>query len=123
MIRPTGLVDPVVEVRPASGQVDDLLVEARKRIERGKVLTEILKQPELEPIPFEYQVVLIWAATNGYFDEVGAENAAERGRAFLEYVDKLHREEILGTIRTSGDLSDETLAALKAAVEAFKSIS
>ena len=95
----------------------------RKRIERGKVLTEILKQPELEPIPFEYQVVLIWAATNGYFDEVGAENAAERGRAFLEYVDKLHREEILGTIRTSGDLSDETLAALKAAAEAFKSIS
>ena len=95
----------------------------RKRIERGKVLTEILKQPELEPIPFEYQVALIWAATNGYFDEVGAENAAERGRAFLEYINKLHREEILEAIRTSGDLSDEILAALKAAAEAFKSIS
>ncbi|MDZ4284267.1 MAG: F0F1 ATP synthase subunit alpha, partial [Patescibacteria group bacterium] len=46
----------------------------QKRIERGKVLSEILKQPELAPIPFEYQVVLIWAATNGYFDQTGPEH-------------------------------------------------
>ncbi|MBI4086580.1 F0F1 ATP synthase subunit alpha [Candidatus Kaiserbacteria bacterium] len=95
----------------------------RKRIERGKVLTEILKQPELEPIPFEYQVVLIWAATNGYFDDAGSEKAGERGRAFLEYVNKLYREEILEAIRTSGDLSEETLAALKGAAETFKTLS
>jgi F-type H+-transporting ATPase subunit alpha len=95
----------------------------RKRIERGKVLTEILKQPELEPVPFEFQVVLIWATTNGYFDEVGAEKASERGLALLEYINKLHREEILEAIRTSGDLSDATEAALKSAATEFNKLS
>ncbi len=94
----------------------------RKRIERGKVLSEILKQPELAPVPFEYQVVLIWAATNGWFDAVGPEQAAARGHAFLEYIHKLYREEIFGAIRTSGDLSEVTETALKSAAETFATL-
>ncbi len=94
----------------------------RKRIERGRILTEILKQPELEPIPFEEQVVLLWAATNGLFDEAGAENASERGVAFLAYIDKLHREGILDTIRESGDFTEETETALKKVAEEFASL-
>ena len=70
-------------------------------------------------MPFEEQVVLIWAATNGYFDEVGAEKASERGEALLSYINKLHREEIFSAIRMTGELSEETEAALKNVTEKF----
>ncbi len=92
----------------------------RKRIERGRVLTEILKQPELSPMPFERQVCLIYAATNGYLDGVVPENISQRGAEFLSFVDRLHREKIFDAIRTSGELSQETESFLKNALEDFK---
>lgn len=56
VIRPTGLLDPVVEVRPASSQVDDLLVEARKRVERGdRVLVTTLTKKLAEDLTKFYQ--------------------------------------------------------------------
>ncbi|MDZ4296670.1 MAG: F0F1 ATP synthase subunit alpha, partial [Patescibacteria group bacterium] len=42
----------------------------RKRIERGRILTELLKQPEARPLPFEKQVVLMYAGTNGHLDGI-----------------------------------------------------
>lgn len=94
----------------------------RKRIERGKVLSEILKQPELSPSPFEEQVVLMWAATNGYFDGTPIEHVSERAMAFLDYVGKLHRKEIFETIKSSGELSADTETVLKKAAETFKAL-
>lgn len=91
----------------------------RKRIERGKALSEILKQPELSPLPFEEQVALIWAATNGYFDSTPPEEASACGGAFLDYVRKLHHKEIFDAIKSSGELSAETEAALKKAAAEF----
>ena len=94
----------------------------RKRIERGRVLTELLKQPELEPMPFEKQVALIWAGTNGYFDDVPTTEAGRTSEALLEYLEKMHRKEILDAIRDSGDLTKETEKKLKTTVEEFKKI-
>jgi F-type H+-transporting ATPase subunit alpha len=94
----------------------------RKRIDRGRVLTELLKQPELEPMPFEKQVALIWAGTNGYFDDVPTTEAGRTSEALLEYLEKMHRKEILDAIRDSGDLTKETEKKLKTTVEEFKKI-
>lgn len=92
----------------------------RKRIERGRVLMEILKQPEREPMPFERQVCLIYAATNGYFDGIAPEKVSQHGQDFLSYVDRLHRDKIFDSIRESGELSPETETNLKNALEEFK---
>lgn len=94
----------------------------QKRIARGRALTELLKQPELEPMPFEEEVCLIWAGINGYFDDVPPAEIAARGEKFLEYLEKLHRDTILEKIKTSGELSEATEANLKKAIEEFKKL-
>jgi len=95
----------------------------RRRIERGRVLTEILKQPELHPLPFEQQVVLIWAATNGIFDATPPAEVAARGEAFLDYIEKRYREETTDKIRETGELIKDTEKVLIKASEEFGKLS
>lgn len=97
----------------------DLDESTRKRLERGKILTEVLKQPELTPIPFEKQVAVIYAATNGYFDEFAPEEIQSKSEKLIEYIENLHKN-ILDEIRTSGDLTKDIEEKLKSALENFK---
>lgn len=92
----------------------------RKRIERGRVLTEILKQPERDPIPFEKQVALLYAGINGYLDDVPPAQVAALGANLLDYLEKMHRETILKMIKISGELSQESEDKLKTAIGEFK---
>lgn len=92
----------------------------RKRIERGRVLVELLKQPELEPLPFEKQVCLIYAGTNGYFDDVPPAEVEVVAGKLIEYLEKLHGEKVLGKIKESGELSQEIEDKLKKAIVEFK---
>lgn len=94
----------------------------RKRIERGRVLTELLKQPELHPVPFEKQTVVIYAGTNGYFDDVPPAKVSETSAFLLDYLEKMHREDILEEIRKSRALPDEVEERLKRALEEFKKL-
>lgn len=94
----------------------------RKRIERGRVLTELLKQPELTPMPFEKQTVLIYAGTNGYFDDVPPAEVGKVSAALLDYLEKMHREEILEQIKSAGELNDGVEQQLKVAIEEFKKL-
>ncbi len=94
----------------------------RKRIQRGRVLTEILKQSELEPIPFEEQTVLIYAGTQGYFDDVPPAEVGKVSAGMLDYLGKMHRGPVLEKIKTSGDLSGEVESKLKTAIEQWKKL-
>lgn len=94
----------------------------RKRIEHGRALTELLKQPELQPMPFEMQVCLIWAGTNGYFDDVAPDEISSKGEAFLEYLEKIYRADVLEKIKDSGELSSDVEGWLKKAVSEFKKL-
>lgn len=94
----------------------------RKRIERGRVLVELLKQPELDPMPFEKQVVLIYAGTNGYFDDVPPTEVGAVAGKLIEYLEKLHGEKVLGKIKESGELSPEIEEKLKKAIGEFKKL-
>jgi F-type H+-transporting ATPase subunit alpha len=100
----------------------DLDESTRKRLERGRVLTELLKQPELEPVPYELQVVLIYAGTNGYLDDVSAEAIGDTATRLLDYLEKMHRETILDKIRETGELQKETEEDLKKALSEFKTL-
>ena len=62
----------------------DLDQATQKQLNRGKRLTEILKQPQYQPLPVEKQVAIIFAATNGYLDSVPVER-------LRQYEDGLYR--------------------------------
>ena len=91
---------------------------SQQQLSRGARVVEILKQPQYEPAPVERQVVMIYAATGGYLDAHPVEDAKRFVTGLNEYLDT-RNQDILETIRTTGELSDETEAALKAAIEAY----
>ena len=94
----------------------------QKRIERGRVLTEILKQPERAPLPFEKQVVLMYAGTNGYFDDVAPTDVSTHAAKLLDYLEKMHRDITLDKIKSTGDLAHDTEESLKKAIGEWKKL-
>ncbi|MCU1581356.1 MAG: synthase subunit alpha [Microbacteriaceae bacterium] len=96
----------------------DLDATSRRQLARGARLTELLKQPQYSPFPVEQQVVSIWAGTNGKLDEVPVEDILRFEREFLDYIGRT--SSILDTLRDTNVLSDDTVAELEKAVDAFK---
>ena len=99
----------------------DLDESTRSRIERGKILSEILKQPEFTPVPFEKQVVLIFAALNGYLDHVPPQEALGRANDIFAYIEKMHGD-ALHAIQSSGELTDDTIQKIRTAIEEYDKI-
>jgi len=97
----------------------DLDRATQARLIRGQRTVEILKQSQYAPMPVEEQVVVIYAATNGYLDDLDVNLVGAFEKGFLAY---LHNEQpdILEAIRTTKDLSEETEEKLKQAVVTFK---
>ncbi|MEA2556566.1 MAG: F-type H+/Na+-transporting ATPase subunit alpha [Actinomycetota bacterium] len=91
---------------------------SRQQLARGARVIEVLKQPQYAPAPVQKQVVFIYAATGGYLDEYPVEDAKRFVVGLGEFLET-RQPEILETIRTSGDMSAETEAALKSAIESF----
>jgi len=90
----------------------------KSKIDRGVRLTELLKQPQYKTLPFEEEVISIFAAVNGFLDAVPVAQVSEFEKKLLQFVRERHQK-LLETIRTSGELSDETIATLKAAIGDF----
>ena len=90
----------------------------KQRINKGKIITEILKQTDLSPIPFENQVLVLYAALNGYFDKFQPEQMNEIENKFIEYIEKLHSD-LLEKIRKERAISDELEGEIKEVVEKF----
>ncbi|MDO8500117.1 MAG: F0F1 ATP synthase subunit alpha [bacterium] len=99
----------------------DLDEATRKRIERGLLLTEILKQNDFAPIPFEEQVVVLYAGVNGYFDGTAVEEMKTREAKYIDYMKKLHGE-VLEALRKTGEMNAETEEKLKKVIEDFKNL-
>ncbi len=91
---------------------------SQQQLARGARVVEILKQPQYQPQPVERQVVAIYVVTGGYLDDYPVEDAKRFVTSFNDYLETRHAE-IPAAIRESGDLSDETEAALKAAIGEF----
>jgi len=70
----------------------DLDKATRDQLERGQRLTEILKQPQYEPVSLDQQVMLIYAVTNGYADRVPIDKMREWADGFLRFMDSVHPE-------------------------------
>ncbi|MES2014459.1 MAG: F0F1 ATP synthase subunit alpha [Patescibacteria group bacterium] len=96
----------------------DLDAETKKTIESGRRLTAILNQKKNAPIPFERQVIVMYAVTNGFFDVFTPEKMSEVEEKFLAYMDR-EAKAVLETIRTSKEIAKDTEEKLKSAIESF----
>jgi F-type H+-transporting ATPase subunit alpha len=97
----------------------DLDKTSQAQLDRGRRTVEILKQKQYSPFSMEDQVVIIWAVTNGYLDDIDVDRCQEFERELLEHVHSRHSG-VTDTIRDTGKLEDDTLEALKKAVGEFK---
>lgn len=97
----------------------DLDKATQARLARGARLEEILKQDENQPLPMEKQVVAIFAAVRGYTDDIPLEDVRRFESELLTYMESEHAD-LLETIRTTGQLEDDTSEKLAQAVEQFK---
>jgi F-type H+/Na+-transporting ATPase subunit alpha len=93
---------------------------SQQQLARGARVVEILKQPQYRPVPVERQVVAIWIATGGYLDAHPVEDAKRFVDEAIEHV--ALRTKVLDSLRDAGELSDESEAELKKAVEEFRQV-
>ena len=70
----------------------DLDQATRNQLERGQRLTEVLKQPQYEPVPLDHQVMLIYAVTHNYADDVPHDRIREWADALLRFLETVHPE-------------------------------
>ena len=96
----------------------DLDASTQKLLNRGARLTELLKQPQFSPLPFEEQTVSIFAGTQGYLDAVATQDVVRYEAAMLADMRANHAD-ILKSIRDSKDLKDDVRDQLKSALDAF----
>ncbi|HEY3993728.1 MAG TPA: F0F1 ATP synthase subunit alpha [Ktedonobacteraceae bacterium] len=102
----------------------DLDKATKQRIDRGRRLMEILKQPQYQPVPVEKQVMIMYAANSGYLDDVELEKVAGWETRFYRFMDSTHPEigeEIVAkSVNGKEKMSKDLLQRLGAAIEEYK---
>ena len=96
----------------------DLDASTQRLLNRGARLTELLKQAQYAPMPFEEQVVSIFAGVNGFLDGVPVKDVTRFERGLLGHM-KANHADVLTAIRESKDISDDSKGKLNAALGAF----
>jgi F-type H+-transporting ATPase subunit alpha len=91
----------------------------QSKIDRGKRITELFKQPQYNPIPVEVQVAAIWTVQNGYVDDVPVDRIKEFQDKLTEFLTS-RKDELLRKIGKEKQLSPVLTNELKAAAEQFK---
>ncbi len=97
----------------------DLDAASKAQLERGARLVEILKQPQYQPQSMELEVISVWSGTSGSIDDVPLEDVRRFDREFLDFMIR-ERKEVVETIRSTADLSDDTVRLLEQAIAFFK---
>jgi F-type H+-transporting ATPase subunit alpha len=102
----------------------DLDAATRAQIDRGRHIQEVMKQPQYHPVAIENEVMIIYAATNGYLDDVPLELVAEWEQGLYRYIDANHREiideMIEKSIKGKEKMSNDLLQRLGKAIEEYK---
>ena len=96
----------------------DLDASTQKLLNRGSRLTELLKQAQFSPLPFEEQTVSIFAGTNGYLDGIPTSDVVRYEAEMLSFMRDKHAD-VLKLVRDSRDFGDEAKKQTVAALDAF----
>ena len=97
----------------------DLDDATKAKLERGKRIVEVFKQPQFKPGSVPMQGVTLWAVQNGYFDDVEVDDLKATQEAIGEYMTD-RKAEIIKKISDSGKLDDALEAELKGALDEYK---
>ncbi|MCI9338255.1 MAG: F0F1 ATP synthase subunit alpha [Lachnospiraceae bacterium] len=97
-------------------ELDD---NTKETLAQGERIREVLKQPQYAPMPVQYQVIIIYAATRKYLLDVPAADITRFEKEFFEFLDTKYPE-VPGNIASEKVISDETENTLKKAIEEFK---
>jgi F-type H+-transporting ATPase subunit alpha len=97
----------------------DLDKATQMQLARGERLVEILKQPQYSPLPFEKQVIIIFAANNGYLDDYPV-SALKRYETDLNTFFDSRKSDVLAELREKKAIDDDLKAKLIAVLDAFK---
>src|SRR5881409_2521869 len=97
----------------------DLDKRTRDQLERGKRMTELLKQNQYEPMPIAQQVIVLFAGTNGYLDDVAVEDVQAFQKELLRFLGSSHPD-IEKAIAKEKAVSEQTEKALRSAIDEFK---
>ncbi len=97
----------------------DLDEHSRRQLERGQRMVEVLKQPPYQPISVEKQVVMIYAGTKGYLDDISAKSITKFEAEIYPFMETKYAS-IFDRIREKKAVDAEIEADLKKALEDFK---
>ncbi|MBN1310203.1 MAG: F0F1 ATP synthase subunit alpha [Anaerolineae bacterium] len=94
---------------------------AQAQLDRGMRLTELLKQPQYEPMPVATQVLVLYAGTRGYLDHIPITRVREWKIAFLQYISNQHAE-IIAELNKKLALDDDIEKRLQTIIQEFMAI-
>ena len=97
----------------------DLDKSTQSQLERGRRLTEILKQGQYQPMEVEKQVLIIWTVTNGLADDIAVEDLKRFEEEIGNFIENSHPA-VMKTLREKKNIDDDLKASMKEAVEDFK---
>ena len=97
----------------------DLDAATRAQLERGQRLTELLKQPQYKPQALATQVCSMYAAINGFMDDVPVDRIREFEERLTGYLET-SKADVVRSIQDSEDLAEGTEESLKAGITSFK---
>src|SRR5687767_3023832 len=107
------------ELEAFSAFASDLDAATKRQLERGARTVEVLKQGQYQPMSVEQQVVVIYAVTNGFLDEVPVADIREWERGFLEYLGAQYPQ-VGDAIRSKKEITKDVEADLRRGIEAYK---
>ena len=99
----------------------DLDKATQDQLARGERIVEVLKQPQYVPMPVEKQIVIIYAVTNGYMDDVDIDKVPQWESDFHGFMDAKHAA-LLDEIRTKKTLGDDLVEKVKSAIDDFRAL-
>jgi len=97
----------------------DLDDDTKEKLAQGERIREVLKQPQYDPMPVQYQVIIIYAVTRKYLLDVPVENITRFEKEFFEFLNTKYPE-VPSSIASEKVMSDEIENKLKKALEEFK---
>lgn len=96
----------------------DLDKATQARLDRGRRLREVLKQPQFSPVPIANQIVVIYAATNGYADSVDLVDMVKWETELIRFVESSHPD-LISAILKEKQITDKIEEQLKTALDSF----
>ncbi|MGD9762163.1 MAG: F0F1 ATP synthase subunit alpha [Candidatus Binatia bacterium] len=97
----------------------DLDAATQRQLNRGSRLVEVLKQDQYTPLPVERQVAILYAAANGYLDDIPVNQVRRFEQEFYRFLESRHPE-VLTLIKQKRELADDVKAALNTALDELK---